>query len=462
MNVTSPDEPVEVRPGARKDPYHAHSIGVRRFLPRTLFWRSLLIVVMPLFLVQVIGTGIFYDRHVETITRRLALSVAGEIKMLIAARALAPTSFDREAMVDLAERTLELDFEILPGATLRETDRFGSPFSIVDSKLVTALDERITQPFAIDTHSLPQHIVIDVQLSEGVLRTTFNDKRVSSSTTWVFVLWTWGLSAILITISLLFLRNQIRPIRRLAEAAERFGRGGDSGDFKPAGAREVRQAAAAFLEMRARILRHIRQRTDMLAGVSHDLRTPLTRMKLQLALLPRDQAVARLERDIQDMQEMVEGYLDFARGQGDETPSEIDLSDTLRDVIERTRATGFPLEGQIAPGLVATVQAGAFKRAVTNILENAQRYAGTAAVAATGGTAGIEIAIDDDGPGIPPARREEVLRPFRRLEESRNQETGGVGLGLAIAHDFARRHGGELILDESPLGGLRVMIRLPG
>jgi len=290
---------------------------------------------------------------------------------------------------------------------------------------------------------------------------------VMSTNTHVWVLWMIGTSVIFLSIAILFLRNQIRPIERLADAAEAFGKGRDVPDFRPAGANEVRRAALAFIDMRERISRFVQQRTDMLAGVSHDLRTPLTRMKLELAMMKENSSIVALKGDLEEMEHMLEEYLAFARGQAGEGASDTDISQLLREVVGNAqrkadgKQPGKTVEADVPDTLVIPVRPNALKRCVVNLVENAVRHGSHVRVALRQGDHAIEIVVDDDGPGIPPERREEAFRPFHRLDSGRSLATGGAGLGLAIALDIARGHGGDIILDDSPLGGLRGVIRVP-
>jgi two-component system osmolarity sensor histidine kinase EnvZ len=266
---------------------------------------------------------------------------------------------------------------------------------------------------------------------------------------------------VLLAIAILFLRNQVKPIRNLAIAADAFGKGRDAEEFKAWGATEVRQAAHAFQNMRARIQRHMAQRTEMLAGVSHDLRTPLTRMRLQLEMLPQDKEVGDLLADVVEMEAMVEGYLAFARNQDTEVAVKTDLSQLLEQVVANARRTGADIDLVSDEDIFVPLHPNAFTRCITNLVDNARRYATHVDISAKRAGAMIEISVDDDGPGIPPDKRDEVFHPFRRLEESRNLESGGSGLGLAIARDVIRSHGGEITLSDSPAGGLRAVLRLP-
>ena len=266
---------------------------------------------------------------------------------------------------------------------------------------------------------------------------------------------------ILFGVAVIFMRNQVRPIRRLAAAADEFGKGRDAPRFKPEGATEVRQAASAFISMRDRIQAQITQRTKMLAGVSHDLRTPLTRMKLQLEMAEKPDDMEDLKRDIAEMEHMLEGYLAFARGEGDEQPRSTNISSMLSDVVESAKRKGAEVDLHTEGDIILPVRPNAFKRCIINLVDNADRYATHVSVRAGKRGEAIEVTIDDDGPGIPKDKFEDVFKPFFRLDESRNQVTGGVGLGLTIARDVVRGHGGEISLDVSPLGGLRARLTLP-
>ena len=435
---------------------------LKNLLPRTLFGRSLLILVTPVILLQVVATYIFYDRHWDDVTRRLALGLAGDISMVIRLLGEDPDAGRHEKTLALAERHLNMEISWLPGEVLpNEPTRFQLRNLVLDRMLNQALGEQLFRPYRTDTVNYDDYVEIRVQLAEGVLRVLTPRKRIASSTTIIFVMWMVGTSLVLLAIAIMFLRNQMRPVRRLAVVADAFGKGGEAADLRPAGAAEVRQAARAFLRMRDRITRQISQRTEMLAGVSHDLRTPLTRMKLQLALLGEGREVADLRSDVAEMEAMVEGYLAFARGQDSEAVVVTDLAQILSEITAVASRNGRAVDLTVKGDMSVAVRPGAVKRCLTNLLDNAQRFGEHVWVAAERSGEAIEIAVDDDGPGIPEENREEVLRPFRRLEASRNPETGGVGLGLAIARDVARSHGGDLVLETAPPGGLRALVRIP-
>lgn len=432
---------------------------IKRYLPKSLLGRSILIIVTPLVLLQVVSAIIFFESHWDKVTRRLARTVAGDIAAVDRLLRRFPAAEDRTYVLELARQTMHMRIELREGDILpnEPTTDGGS----LEETLANAIQSYVGKPFRIDTETLERHVIVDVQLADAVLRSIVTRKRLFSSTTYVFVLWMVGTSLILFAVATIFMRNQVKPIRRLAVAAENFGKGREVEHFKAEGAMEVRQAASAFLAMQERIQRQISQRTDMLSGVSHDLRTPLTRMKLQLEFLGKEEGIVELKQDVQEMEHMLEGYLAFARGEGGEAPQQTELGPLLEEICEQVRRHGAAIDLHVEGALNLPLRPNAFRRAVTNLIENASRYAKHVSVRAGRREEAVEIVIDDDGPGIPADRREEVFKPFYRLEGSRNPGTGGVGLGLTIARDVVRGHGGEVILGDSPTGGLRARIRLP-
>jgi two-component system osmolarity sensor histidine kinase EnvZ len=433
----------------------------KRVLPRTLFARSLLIMATPLVLAQIIATYIFFNRHWDAVTWRLSDAVGGEIAWVMQQIDAAPDAVARDAVFRGAAERLQLVFTLDGGARLGVSNP--APYdSAMAEQLWRALSARLQRPVVVRSIVESRTVEARIETPSGVLRVLVPDRRLFTATGYVFIVWMVGSAVVLFMIALVFMRNQIRPIRRLARAAELFGKGRDVKRFKPEGAYEVRQAAQAFLQMRERIRRQIDQRTEMLAGVSHDLRTPLTRMRLQLAMLDEDADVRGLKQDVDDMQRMIEAYLDFARGQANETSAAFDAGQLARDVASGYGPEASRIATAIAGGdLSLTGRPVAIKRALTNLVDNALRYAGRVEVSVLREGETILFAIEDDGPGIPPAHREAVFKPFFRLESSRNPSTGGTGLGLAIARDIARSHGGDIALDESRLGGLRAVLRLP-
>ncbi len=433
---------------------------IKEYLPHSLLGRSLLIIVIPLILLQLVSATVFYENHWNKVSQRLARNLAGDIAAVIELIGRNPTASSASQVFDLAANTMAMRIDFENGKILKNVpeQRRGG---IVDRMLIRAMDEAVKKPFTVSTDKIEKHVVIAVQLSGGVLNIVTNRKRLFSSTTYIFVLWMVGTAMFLFGIATIFMRNQVRPIRRLAAAADNFGKGRDAPRFKPEGATEVRLAAAAFISMRDRIQAQIGQRTDMLAGVSHDLRTPLTRMKLQLEMLGDDGAVSDLKGDILEMEQMLEAYLAFARGEGDEAPKPTNLTHMLEEIAGQARRNGAQIDLHTEGNIVVPVRPNAFRRCVTNIVENADRYGEHVSIRAGQRDDAVEIVVDDDGPGIPDDAREDAFKPFFRIDNSRNPETGGVGLGLTIARDVMRGHGGDINLDGSPAGGLRARLTLP-
>ncbi|MBT5943143.1 MAG: HAMP domain-containing protein [Rhodospirillaceae bacterium] len=434
-------------------------LTLKQFLPRGLLARSLLIIVVPLVLLQVVSGVIFYDRHWSNVSRHRATALAGDISMVLELINENPASNNQPELFELARRTLDLIFEYEVGTILPNTHF--EPAGNLEVTLSRSLREIVQRPFLIDTRSQRDRVLIDVQLPSGVLKVSANEERLISSTTKIFILWMIGTSLILFAVATLFMRNQVSPIRRLATAAENFGKGRDTPNFKPSGATEVRQAASAFMAMRNRLERQIQQRTDMLSGVSHDLRTPLTRMKLQLAMLNRNTEIDELNSDVAAMESMIEGYLNFARGEGTEERQLIDAGALLEEVAHDARRNGTDITAHVEEPVELPLARAAIRRCLTNLADNAARHAEKVEMRLSRNGSVLEITVDDDGPGIPEDMRDDVFRPFFRLDESRNLETGGTGLGLSIAQDIVHGHGGEISLGESPAGGLRVLIRIP-
>ena len=435
---------------------------LRRYLPKGLFARTLLIIVLPVALMQVAVAWSFFEEHWETVTSRLSEGVAGEIAMatrLFEEEGGETRAFQRHIETALGTTRLSIDFR--PDDTL-PTARRSSFFRTLDVTLREALAQQMDNAVWFDTTRYPNYVDVRVQVDGGVLRFITPRDRVFATTGHIFLLWIIGATTLLTAVSIVFIRNQVKPIRRLADAAEQFGRGQDVAHFRPAGATEVRQAAHAFLEMRARIRRHMEQRTALLAGVSHDLRTPLTRLKLQLALMPESPEREDAKKDLNEMEEMLDEYLDFARGQASDETARSDLDALAREIADNaTRQDGQvdfvsdgPIETDIRPGPV--------RRALSNLVGNALAYGDKARIIVRRTGARVEIVVEDNGPGIPEDQYEEAMKPFNRLDESRNQNRKGVGLGLAIARDVARSHGGDLRLGKSDLGGLKATLSLPG
>jgi two-component system osmolarity sensor histidine kinase EnvZ len=438
------------------------SVGntLRKYLPRTLYARALVIIVAPMVLVQLVAGLVFYDRVWDTVSRRLSNALAGEVASVVQTLGRFPGDSDRAWLFQTMHLAHGSTYRFEAGAIL---DRTGpeTPDTLLEHYLVSGLIERVRRPFLLDAWSDPADLRLAVQLPEGVLHLVASRQRVFTTNVYIFLLFMVGTSLILIAVASAFMRNQVRPIRQLAQAADDFGKGRIDAEFRPHGASEVRQAAAAFLTMRERIARHMAQRTEMLAGISHDLRTPLTRMKLELAMLGDHPSAQGLKADVGDMARMVESYLAFVRGEGEEQIETTDLAALLDAIIAATQRGGHSVALSIAGDLALPVRPHAIKRCLENLIANAVRHAAQVRVVAVRHATEVEISIDDDGPGIPAESREDVFKPFFRLDPARNAQTGGVGLGLTIARDVVRGHGGDVRIEESPMGGARVRIRLP-
>ena len=434
-------------------------IAVKRYLPKSFLGRSIMIIIMPLILLQVVSTWVFYDRHWNTITRRLADSVAGEIGLVIDAMG----KFKQQENVNWltgSAADLGLFFTFKEGEILPNAPQVTGG-GILDTRLANAMRERVRRPFHIDTWSHDRLVQMKVQVPDGVMEIFVPRERLFSSTTYIFVMWMVGTSLLLFAIATMFMRNQVRPIRRLADAVDNFGKGRDVPDFRPEGATEIRRAAAAFERMRGRINNALTQRTEMLAGVSHDLRTPLTRMKLQLEMLGDARGVEDLKEDLREMEVMVEEFLAFARGEGTEEAVESNLDEIVATVARSASADGRDVVAKTDGDMKILIRPNAIRRCITNLVVNAVTHATAVEIGASRRGTLVEITVDDDGPGIPEEEREAVFKPFYRLDPSRNPGTGGTGLGLSIARDLARGSGGEVTLEDSPLGGLRATIKLP-
>ena len=431
--------------------------SVKRLMPHSLLGRSLLIILVPLVVLQIVAFTMFYGSYLDLVSRRLSFAIAGEVAQSIELMHRFPGTENRDWILGSAWLRLEVPMRFIPGAHLSEQP-WVNQLGPMDDDLAAALEDKVRLPYTMDWTSDPRNVQIRLQLPDGVLEVQAPRKRLYTSTIYLFMLWLAGSALLLFAVAALFMRNQVRAIRRLAAAAEAFGMGRDRGPIKLEGATEVRQAAAAFNRMQARIMRFLSQRTEMLASVSHDLRTPLTRLRLALAMLPPGEAlqqdVSDMTTDVEEMERMIGGYLSFARGEGTEQAQPVDLSSMLEDVAIRARRAGATIELTTPGSLTLMLRPDALRRALTNLVDNARRHARRIAVSTMSQERSVHVLVDDDGPGIELSRRESVFRPFE-------SGGGGTGLGLTIARDIVRAHGGEIILEQSPMGGLRARVRLP-
>ncbi|MBR0554938.1 HAMP domain-containing protein [Ciceribacter sp. L1K23] len=434
---------------------------IRRRLPTGLFARSLLIIIVPILILQTVVAFVFMERHWQTVTQRLSSSVTQEIAAIIDIIETYPHEADYGELVRIVEDNLGMRISVEPGEKL-PAPRPKPFFSLLDQTLTSEITRQIGRPFWIDTVGNSRLLEIRIQLEGEILRVFVNRNRAYAANSHIFIVWMVGTSLVLIIMSTLFLRGQIRPILALAQAAESFGKGQKSPeDFSPRGADEVRRAGLAFILMRERIERQMEQRTAMLTGVSHDLRTILTRFKLQLALAGDNPELDNLNNDVEDMQTMLEGYMAFARGEAEEDVGEVLLSDVLEKVAADFTLHGKEMTWKIEGDDRVKVRPNAFARLIGNLASNSRRYAKRLEVDARHSAKWLTVTFDDDGPGIPEEVRDDVFKPFYRLDEARNLDSSGTGLGLAIARDIARSHGGNVTLGDSPLGGLRATVRIP-
>ena len=443
---------------------------LKKWLPQGLYTRSLTIVIAPMVILQALLSYIFMERHWILVTQRLSEATANDIAFVVSLYESLPEADERvEAMQrleGLAREELHIAVSFLPKGELeplpQEQEASFAPFDFPQMFLRQTLAQRIDYPTRLAFDTAEKRVRIRIDLGDVILNVNASRSRVVATNSHIFLVWMASISLVLIVVAILFLRNQLRPIKRLAAAAERFGMGRDSPDFRPAGAIEVRRAARAFLTMRNRIQRQMEQRTILMAGISHDLRTLLTRFRLQLAMLDeKDKDVSALLHDVSEMEHILEMYLLFVRDHRQEESVEVDVA-TLLQEIRAESPKPEKIQLQLQEGLRLPLRRNSMKRCLGNLLENADKRASHIVVSAQTLDGGAEIAVEDDGAGIAPEEREVVFEPFRRLEDSGNRGIPGSGLGLAIARDIARGHGGEVRISSSgKLGGARVAVWLP-
>ena len=429
---------------------------IKKILPKRLFYRSLLIVAAPIILLQIIITVVFFDSLWIKSNKGMTRSLVGEVK----------TFFDvykkdrdnRQLIMDLYNENFDFVVtfkkdQILPKD---KTERWFSP---VDRSLRRELKPIFGNSFWFDTTKYKEVVDLRIKYESGVLQIFFPKDKISPSSVRIFALWITLPGFLLITIAIIFLKNQTRPIVNLAKAAERFGKGEFIKEFRPSGAKEIRQAAYEFHKMRKRISIHLNQRSEMLSGISHDLRTPLTRLKLQLAMLNQQDLAKKMSDDIEEMERMLNEYLEFSRHQKNEESETIDIKNTIADIIKKYENK--PIKANVEENVKINIRPNSIKRCLANLIDNGLSYGKKVEIEVKKTMNNIIILVDDDGPGIPQSEYQNVIKPFYRIDKSRGQNKSGVGLGLSIANDIVRSHGGNISLDKSPLSGLRVKIALP-
>ena len=433
---------------------------LRNVTPKSLFGRMLAIILVPMILVQIISVSIFYERHWDWVSRHMSKSLAEDLGLLIDELGNTPSKDQRALSASRARQYFDIIFYWLDKGILKPNQSFDLRFK----NFRTALQTRIKEPFYLSKIENSSQFYVDIQLANGIVRMNIDNKRLFVPTGTTFIIWSVGSSIILFSIAIIFLRRQVRPIIRLANAARQIGFGREVSNYNIEGATEIRLAGRAFQSMRHRINKQISERTSLLAGVSHDLKTPLTRMRLQLEMLDSNQDIKKdFENELLELENMIDGYLEFARNEREEEMVDASLFKLLQQAAKYSDPDGKYIFIASPPEKlpIFPIQVQSIRRALINLLTNSTRYAGKTNVQIQIFDDHSEIIIDDNGPGIPRDKRDEVVLPFIRLENSRNTKTGGTGLGLSIAKNAALSHGGELILEDSPLGGLRVRFLLP-
>ncbi|MTI04139.1 HAMP domain-containing protein [Roseibium denhamense] len=429
-------------------------------MPKGLYTRTFLIIVAPIVILQSVLVFVFMERHYQLVSQRMSEAVVREIAAVVYVLENYPQGPNYTRIEELGSAALGMSMTVMPPEPLPPP----APkpfFNVIDQELSKAISQRIGKPFWIDTVGRSRFVEIRIQLDDSVLRVFTRRSQTFASNSHIFLVWMFSTSLVLLVIALLFLRNQIRPIVRLADAAEAFGKGRPVENFRASGAREVRRAGLAFIDMRRRIERQIEQRTTMLAGVSHDLRTVLTRLRLQLSFLADTPERDAMKKDVNEMSHMLEDYLAFARGDGDENYAAVDMAVMFEEIEEEAEISGHAISAYFEGPSELDLRRVAMKRCLSNLVTNAFKYGTRAKLFGTIEADWLEITVDDDGPGIPKDEREAAFQAFHRLDLARNQDEAGSGLGLAIARDIVRGHGGDLTLEDSPLGGLRARIRIP-
>ena len=427
----------------------------KKIIPSSLLGRSLIIVFAPILILVVLTTFIFYQTSWSIISKRLAQSVVADINVIVK---LIDQNLKPEA-IQIAKKDFKMDVIYKKDTDLNPLS-FRPQRGILPRRLQQSLEE-LERPFFYDLSNLEKGAAIAIQLNNDLLIISVHKDRLYNESAFVFLLWMFFASLVLLLLSYLFMKGQIRPLKRLAIIAETFGRGLDAPELKGSGSLEIRQTTNAFNQMRTRIKRFLKQRTDMLAGVSHDLRTPLTRMKLQLSLMKDDDAKKELEYDIKEMTAMLNSYVSFVRGETPETIENIQLNNLIKNICQNLDREKYEITETYSRKIDTSGRPLQIKRAIQNILDNARRYASKIQIDVSANNDECFISISDNGPGIPEKNYEDVFKPFFTLDPSRNKMKGESGLGMTISRDIIRSHGGDIKLSPSSIGGLKTVINLP-
>jgi len=430
---------------------------IKKILPKRLFYRSLIIVATPMILLQIIITVVFFDSLWIKANKGMTRSLVSEIHTLYDVY-VGPDMEQKQTIIDLYNKNFDFVISFKKNESFPKTleERWYSP---MDRSLRRELKSTFGTRYWFDTTTYKEVVELRIKYQNGFLQIFFPKHKIAPSSVRIFALWITLPGLLLIMIAIVFLKNQTRPIVNLAKAAEKFGKGEFIKEFRPSGAREIRQAAYEFDKMRKRITIQLNQRSEMLSGISHDLRTPLTRLKLQLALLKQQDLAKKMSDDIEEMERMLNEYLEFAKYQKNEETETVSLNNIIKDITKKyeNKKINFSIE----ENLEINVRPNSIKRCLVNLMDNGLSYGKKVEIFAKKTANNIIIFVDDDGPGIPEKEYQNVIKPFYRIDKSRGQNKSGVGLGLSIANDIIRSHGGNISLNKSPLQGLRVKISLP-
>jgi len=430
---------------------------IKNLLPRRLFYRALLIVAVPIIVLQVIITIVFFDSLWIKTNKGMTRALIGEIKTFITAYDNGKYNNNDLSGLFSIYLDLNVNFKEKEFSRKLQSKRWFSP---IDRNLRRELKANIgPENYWFDTTTYKELIHINIKSDNGYFEFFIPKNRVASTSARIFLLWITLPALLMITIAIIFLKNQTKPILNLAKVAEKFGRGEDIDEYRPSGALEIRMAGLEFDKMRKRIMRHLNQRSEMLSGISHDLRTPLTRLKLQLALMKDEALSKKMSLDIDEMEKMLNEYLQFTSSNYHEKNETFDVSELINNIIIRYANTNISVE--IAPRIYMDGKKNLIQRSINNLIDNALKHAKKINLNLSKKKNNVLITIDDDGPGIPEHERENVFKPFYKLDKSRGESKSSVGLGLSITSDAIKSHGGNIILEKSPLNGLRVKIFLP-
>ena len=428
---------------------------IKKLLPKQLFYRALLIVAIPIIILQLTISIVFFDSLWIKTNKGMTRALIGEIKTFISA--YEKEEYNKDSLIILFQEHLDFNVKFEPYKILPKED-LERWFSPIDRNLRRELKSKISN-YWFDTTSYKNLIDLKIKYGDGYFQFYIPKERVTSSSARLFAFWITLPAFLLITIAIIFLKNQTRPIINLARASEKFGRGEDIEEFRPSGALEIRQAGFEFEKMRKRIIRHLNQRSEMLSGISHDLRTPLTRIKLQLSFIKDKEISKKLSDDVGEMEKMLNEYLQFASSRSAEITETFDLSELLKTTIMKYEKKEITTD--ISKEVFLDGRKNLMQRCFSNLIDNAIKYSANVYISLRKLNNNILITIDDDGPGIPENERENVFKPFYKIDKSRGDSKSSVGLGLSIASDTVKSHGGNIKLETSPTNGLRIKVILP-